>query len=68
MSALWIGITRTNMNSVTNFSTNVTESFRCDAMLRQIAISVKINRDDQNSLINNKTEWNFVKIPGKVVL
>ena len=38
-----------------------------DAMLRQIAESVRINRVTKGSLINMKTEWDHIKLP-RVVL
>ena len=33
-----------------------------DAMCRQVAESVKINRVAKGSLINTKKEWNYVKL------
>ena len=38
-----------------------------DAMLRQIAESVRINRVAKGSLINTKKEWNYIKLP-RVIL
>ena len=38
-----------------------------DAMLRQVADSVRINRVAKGSLINTKKDWNYVKLP-RVVL
>ena len=34
-----------------------------DAMMRQIAEAVRINRSDGGELINNKSEWNYVTFP-----
>ena len=38
-----------------------------EAMLRQIAESVRINRVVKGSLINTKKEWNYIKLP-RVIL
>ena len=38
-----------------------------EAMLRQIAESVRINRVAKGSLINTKKEWNYIKLP-RVIL
>ena len=38
-----------------------------DAMLRQVAESVRINRVAKGSLINTKKEWNYVKLPRKLL-
>ena len=48
---------------VMDFRMNVLGTFQGDAMLRQIAESVRICRENQRRLINNKSEWNFLKIP-----
>ena len=55
----WEGTTR-----VQNVRTGV---YGNDAMLRQVAESVKINRVAKGSLINTKKEWNYVRLP-RVVL
>ena len=49
------------------FKMSVTRVYGNDAMLRQIAESVRINRVPKGSLINTKKEWNYVKLP-RVVL
>ena len=48
---------------VTDFTMNVTGVYGGDCMLRQIAESVKISKEDQRKIINSKTEWNYVNIP-----
>ena len=45
------------------FTMRVTGQYRNDAMLRQIAESVRINNSHPDSRINNKTEWNLVRFP-----
>ena len=42
---------------------SVTGVYGNDAMLRQIAESVRINRVAKGSLINTKKEWNYIKLP-----
>ena len=49
------------------FKMSVTGVYGNDAMLRQVADSVRINRVVKGSLINTKEEWNYVKLP-RVVL
>ena len=49
------------------FKMSVTGVYGNDAMLRQVAESVRINRVGKGSLINTKKEWNYVKLP-RVVL
>ena len=46
---------------------NVTGIFRDDAMLRQITESVLIKKVEEGKLINSKSEWNYISIPGAVV-
>ena len=43
------------------FTKRVTGQYRNDAMLTQIAESVRINNSHPESRINNKTEWNLVR-------
>ena len=45
------------------FTMRVIGQYRNDAMLRQIAESVRINNSHPDSRINNKTEWNLVRFP-----
>ena len=49
-------------NIIKDFTMNITGSFQDDSISRQIAESVKIQRN-HIKIINNKTEWNFFKIP-----
>jgi hypothetical protein len=39
---------------------NVTGVYGKDAMVRQIAKSVRIKREGTDKLMNNKTKWNFL--------
>ena len=48
---------------LTDFTMSVTGVYAGDAMIRQIAESVKINKKEQAKMINNKTEWNYVNVP-----
>ena len=49
------------------FKMSMTGVYGTEAMLRQVAKSVRINRVAKGSLINTKKEWNYVKLP-RVVL
>ena len=42
---------------------NVTGVYFNDAMLTQISEGIKINNEDEDSLINSKNEWNYFHIP-----
>ena len=46
---------------------SVTGVYGNDAILRQIAESVRINRVEKGSLINTKKERNYEKLPGVVL-
>ena len=45
------------------FTKRVTGQYRNDAMLTQIAESVRINNSHPDSRIKNKTGWNLVQFP-----
>ena len=47
---------------------NVTGVYFNDAMLRQISEGIKINKVDEDSLINSKNEWNYFQFPRAVVM
>ena len=47
---------------------NVTGVYSNDAMLRQISEGVKINNEDEDSLMNSNNEWNYFQIPRAVVM
>ncbi|KAL9971251.1 hypothetical protein ACROYT_G023757 [Oculina patagonica] len=66
-SALWRHCVEKHEKERQEFKMSVTGLYGNDAMLRQIAESVKINRAEKGSLINTKKEWNYVKLP-RVVL
>ena len=48
------------------FKMSLTGVYGKDAMLRQIAESVRINRVPKRSL-NTKNEWNYVKLPRAII-
>ena len=45
----------------------VTSVYGNNAILRQIAESVKINRVERGCFINSKKEWNYVKLPRAII-
>jgi len=47
---------------------SVTGVFHGDPMLRQITESVRISRERPDRLMNNKTEWNYARVPHAVFL
>ena len=49
------------------FNMKVTGSYRNDSMTRQIAEAVRMKNVPPERLMNNKTEWNYFKIPRVVV-
>ena len=49
------------------FNMKVTGSYRNDSMTRQIAGAVRMKNVPPERLMNNKTEWNYFKIPRVVV-
>ena len=49
------------------FRMNVRGVYGNDAMSRQIAESIRINRVPRNRLIHSKTEWNSFQLPRAVV-
>ena len=46
---------------------DATGYYRNDAMMRQISEAVRIHGSNDNEIINNKTEWNYVSFPRVVV-
>ena len=62
-SVLWRHCRERHGNERQEFKMRVTGQYRNDAMLRQIAESVRINNSDPDSRINNKTEWHLVRLP-----
>ena len=66
-SALWKHCVEKHEKERQEFKMSVTGVYGNDAMLRQIAESVRINRVAMGSLINTKKEWNYVKLPREVL-
>ncbi|KAL9956524.1 hypothetical protein ACROYT_G038010 [Oculina patagonica] len=62
-SALWKHCVEKHEKERQEFKMSVTGMYGNDAILRQIAESVRINRVAKGSLINTKKEWNYVKLP-----
>ena len=60
-SALWRHCVEKQGKERQEFKMSVTGVYGNDAMLRQVAESVRINRVAKGSLINTKKEWNYVK-------
>ena len=58
-SIMWRQCQERHDNERQEFTMQVTGQYRNDAMLRQIAESVRINNSHPNSRINNKTERNL---------
>ena len=66
-SALWRHRVEKHGKERQEFKMSVTGVYGNDAMLRQVAERVRINRMGKGSLINTKNEWNYEKLP-RVVL
>ena len=64
-SKMWRHCKDVHDGRIVDFKINVLSTHRQDAMHRQITESVRINWEE--GLINNKTEWNYVKFPQVVV-
>ena len=62
-SSLWKHCREKHDNVAQEFSMKVTGVHGKDAMTRQIAEAVAIREVPQGQSMNNKTEWNFVKLP-----
>ena len=45
---------------------DVLEVYKEDAMLRQVAEAVRIQQAPPGTLMNDKTEWNYVRLPNLV--
>ena len=60
-SPLWRHARESHAGVMPEYRMSVTGIYHNDTMMRQIAENVKINR--QNNVINNKTEYNLVRIP-----
>ena len=66
-SVMWRHCREKHEGTITDFRMGVTGQYRNDAMLRQISESVRINGSNDNELINNKTEWNYITFPRVMV-
>ena len=45
---------------------DVLGTYKEDAMLRQIAEAVRIQQAPSGTLMNDKSEWNYVRLPNLV--
>ena len=66
-SALWKRCKEKHSSEMQRFEMNVTGSYPNDAMLRQIAESVRIDQVPEGSLMNSKNGWNYFRVPRAVV-
>ena len=66
-SVMWRHCREKHGGALVDFKMGITGHYRNDTMMRQIAEAVRINRTDDNELINNKSEWNFVAFPRVLV-
>ena len=66
-SALWKHCKEKHERETQTFKMNVTGIYGNDAMSRQIAESIRINRVPRNGLMNSKNEWNYFQLPRAVV-
>ena len=48
------------------FRMDVLGTYKEDAMLRQIAETVRIQQAPSGTLMNDKSEWNYVRLPNLV--
>ena len=64
---MWRHCREKHGGDIVDFRMDVTGHYRNDAMLRQISEAVRIHRSDDNEMINNKTEWNYVSFPRVIV-
>ena len=62
-SVIWRHCKERHDGEIPDFKMNITGNYRNDAMLRQISEAVRINGTARESLINNKSEWNYVGLP-----
>ena len=66
-SVIWRHCRERHNGEIPDFRMDITGHYRNDAMLRQISEAVRIHNSNDNELINNKTEWNYVSFPRVVV-
>ena len=46
-----------------NFNMKVIDTCRNDSMKRKILEAIHINDNEQGATMNNRTEWNFIRLP-----
>ena len=61
-SVFWRHCKEKHGSELQSFRTNVTAVFPKDAMLRQISEGIRIDKTPAHALINNKTEWNSLRV------
>jgi hypothetical protein len=62
-SPLWRHCIEEHNGELQTFQMSVTGSYRNDAMLRQIAEAVQIERTATGTLMNDRAEWNMTRVP-----
>ena len=60
---LWEHRRDVNGGNMVGFKMSVIKRYKNDAMKRQIMESVIIESSNQEELLNDKTEWNYVYFP-----
>ena len=66
-SRMWKHCKSKHAERVPDFRMHVKGIYSRDAMLRQITEAVRINNAPAGSLMNDKTEWNFIRIPRMIM-
>lgn len=62
-SALWRHCEEKHSVEEQAFRFDVIQTYKQDAMLRQISESVLVNRTNENEIMNGKTEWDQPRVP-----
>ena len=62
-SALWRHCLEVHEGEEKPFCMNVKESFKNDAMLRQITEAINIKNTPMENVMNTRSEWNMPRIP-----
>ena len=62
-SVLWKHCRDVHSGNMIGFKMSVIKRYKNDAMKRQIMESVIIESSNQEELLNDKTEWNYVYFP-----
>ena len=66
-SPLWRHCLEQHGGEVQTFLMSVTDTFKNDAMLRQITEAVQINNMEVGERMNDRAEWNMTRIPRTVI-